>query len=159
MVSIATQNICPQEHLQVIKSGKCIGKLKIFPQISFILSSYWCWDYFVLFTMSYLVIEGGASNLRLINGLCNWQKSILWPYLVGFLPITLISFTKLRFRRSFWGDEQVWILVGSKVMTQSANIFISTPVANLMHHPIRIFLQTYILWFFLCVVGQNCLIP
>ena len=105
----------------------------MFLQISFTLSSYWCWDYFVLFTMSYLVIEGGASNLRLINGLCNWQKSVscqlLWH---------------LRFRRSFWGDEQVWILIGSKVMTQTANISISTPVANLMHHPI--WLSVYILY-------------
>ena len=79
-------------------------------------------------------------------------KVHLWSYLVGLLPITFISFTKLTFRRSFWGDEQVWI--GSKVMTQTANISISTPVANLMHHFILMpnaILDHFhsFLWFFL----------
>ena len=34
--------------------------------------------------------------------------------------------TKLRFRRSFWGAERVCTSVGSKVMTQNANIFFQT---------------------------------
>ena len=41
---------------------------------------------------------------------------------VLFLPTTWISFTKLRFRRSFLGTKQVWILFGSKVMTKMKNM-------------------------------------
>ena len=36
-----------------------------------------------------------------------------------------IYMTKLRFRQSFWGAERVWISIGSKVMTQNANISVS----------------------------------
>ena len=39
--------------------------------------------------------------------------AVFWPFLANF---QLISSTKLRFRRSFWGAEQV-----SKVTTQNAN--------------------------------------
>ena len=35
------------------------------------------------------------------------QKSILQPFQAGFLPTTFISFSKLRFRPSFCGAEQV----------------------------------------------------
>ena len=35
---------------------------------------------------------------------------ILSPFLVIFLPNTFISFTKLRFRRSFWVAQHIWIL-------------------------------------------------
>ena len=44
-------------------------------------------------------------------------------FLAVFLPATFISFTKLRFRRPFWGAEQVWIFYGSKAMTQNANTY------------------------------------
>ena len=33
----------------------------------------------------------------------NYKLGILWPFLVNILLTTLITFTKLRFRRSFWG--------------------------------------------------------
>ena len=49
-------------------------------------------------------------------------------FLAVFLPATFISFTKLRFRRPFWGAEQVWIFYGSKAMTQNANISIFVPL-------------------------------
>ena len=42
--------------------------------------------------------------------------NIFRPFLANFTPSTLISFTKLRFRRSFWGAEWVWTSIGSKVM-------------------------------------------
>ena len=45
----------------------------------------------------------------------------LRQFLVIFSTTTLISFTKMRFWRSFWGAEQVWTSIGSKVMTQNAN--------------------------------------
>ena len=35
-----------------------------------------------------------------------------------FLPTTWITFTKLKFRRSFWGAEWVCFLIVSKVMTE-----------------------------------------
>ena len=44
--------------------------------------------------------------------------AVLRPFLAILLPTTLISFTKLWFRRSFGGAEQVYILFGSKVMPQ-----------------------------------------
>ena len=42
-----------------------------------------------------------------------------------FLPTTCISFTKLKFRQSFWGAEQVYNFIGLKVMTQNVSIFVS----------------------------------
>jgi hypothetical protein len=39
-----------------------------------------------------------------------------WPFSDIFLPTTMLSFTKLKFRRSYWGAEQVYILIGSKVI-------------------------------------------
>ena len=41
------------------------------------------------------------------------------PFLVIILPTVLLSFTKLRFRWSFWCALQVKILISSKVMTQN----------------------------------------
>ena len=46
-------------------------------------------------------------------------------FLVTFSTTTCISFTKLRFRRSFWGGDRVWIFFGSKVITQIENISVS----------------------------------
>ena len=58
------------------------------------------------------------AQMRLIND--------CFPIIFAiFLPSTLIPFTKLKFRQSFWGAEQVYILIGSKVVTQKAKIFIS----------------------------------
>jgi hypothetical protein len=42
-----------------------------------------------------------------------------------FSPSKLISFTKLRFRQSFWGAQHVKILIGSKAMTKNTKGFIS----------------------------------
>ena len=50
---------------------------------------------------------------------------ILRQFQVIFSTTTLIFFTKLKFRPSFWGAEQVCILIGSWIMTQNANISIS----------------------------------
>jgi hypothetical protein len=59
--------------------------------------------------------------------LCKWQSKesavfsiILRRFLVIFSTTTFISFTKLKIRRSFWGAEQVSIIIGSKVMAQNA---------------------------------------
>ena len=52
------------------------------------------------------LLEGGHQNL--------WQP----PFLGTFWPYTEISFTKLKFRRSFWDVEWVWTSIGAKVMTQ-----------------------------------------
>ena len=43
----------------------------------------------------------------------------IWPF---FLPITRSYFTKLRFRWSFLGANQVYILVGTKVMTKNTKV-------------------------------------
>ena len=48
------------------------------------------------------------------------QIAIFRPFLAIVLPNTWIFSTKLWFRLSFWGAEQVWILIGSKVMIQNA---------------------------------------
>ena len=48
---------------------------------------------------------------------------ILSPFLVIFLPTTLISFTKLRFRRSFWVAQHIWILIVSKATTENTKMF------------------------------------
>ena len=45
--------------------------------------------------------------------------------MVIFLPTTLISFTKLRFRQSFWGAQHAKILIGSKAMPKNTKGFIS----------------------------------
>ena len=37
-----------------------------------------------------------------------------------FLQTVWTSFTKLRSRRSFWGAEQAWIMIGTTVLTQNA---------------------------------------
>ena len=58
-------------------------------------------------------IETGYKNLWLTNDRFPTFSS-------HFLPTTWISFTKLKFRRSFWGAEWVCILICSKVMTQNA---------------------------------------
>ena len=60
-----------------------------------------------------------------MHQICYWQKSVFRPFLPIFMPATWPSFTKLKFRRSFWGAEQIYIFVGSKVMTQNANISLS----------------------------------
>ena len=53
------------------------------------------------------------------------QMAVLEPFLAIFwLPVCL-SFTKLRFRRSFWCAEWVKIPIGSKVMAKNANVSIS----------------------------------
>ena len=52
--------------------------------------------------------------------------AIFRPFLVIFLTTTFISFTKLKFRPSFWGAEQVQIIISSKVMTQNANEAVTT---------------------------------
>ena len=61
--------------------------------------------YFCYWNCVFLKLEGVSQNLRMINGR-------LRPFLVIFFATTSISFTKLRFRRSFWGAKQVWILIG-----------------------------------------------
>ena len=56
-----------------------------------------------------------AQNVNIFfPELANSQNeiSILQPFLAIFLATTFISFTKTRFRRSFWGAEQVWTSVG-----------------------------------------------
>ena len=63
-----------------------------------------------------------SSNCPNLPGLI----AIFRPFLANFLTSTQISFTKLRFRRSFWGAVQVWTPIGSKVMIQNANIFFWT---------------------------------
>ena len=50
---------------------------------------------------------------------------ILRLFLVIFLPTTLLYFTKLRFRWSFWGAQHVKILIGSKAMAKNKNVLIS----------------------------------
>ena len=47
-----------------------------------------------------------------------WEMAIFRPLLIIFLATAWISFTKQKFRRPFWGSEQVYILFGSKVMPQ-----------------------------------------
>ena len=51
--------------------------------------------------------------------------SILRLYMVIFSPSKLISFTKLRFRLSFWVVQHAKILIGSKAMTKNTKGFIS----------------------------------
>ena len=53
------------------------------------------------------------QTLHLINGQVMTNSG-------HFVPPIRKSFTKLRFRRSFWGPEQVWIIFGTTVMTQNA---------------------------------------
>ena len=60
------------------------------------------------------------------------QMAVYQPFLANFPPTTLIYFTKLRFRWSFWGAEQVCTSFGSKVMTQNANTFFRTWLTNEM---------------------------
>ena len=45
-------------------------------------------------------------------------KWLLWLFLATFLPYVCFSFTKMRFRRSFWYAQPVWISIGSKAMVQ-----------------------------------------
>ena len=59
-----------------------------------------------------------SKSWRVLPKICKWQKFVLWPFLANFRPL---SFTKLRFRPSFWRAEQVQILIASKIMTQKAN--------------------------------------
>ena len=42
-----------------------------------------------------------------------YKLSVFRTFLALFSSTTWISFTKLKFRRSFWGAEQVCILIGS----------------------------------------------
>ena len=61
----------------------------------------------------------GHQNLRLTNGRFLTLSSHF------FLATTSISFTKLKFRHSFWGAESVYILISSKrpkIMTKTTNI-------------------------------------
>ena len=51
--------------------------------------------------------------------------SILRLHMLIFSPTTSITFTKLRFRQSFWGAQHVKILIGSKAMTKNKKVFIS----------------------------------
>ena len=51
--------------------------------------------------------------------------SLLQLFMVIFSPSKLISFTKLRFRRSFGGAQYVKILIGSKAMTKNTKGFIA----------------------------------
>ena len=44
--------------------------------------------------------------------------AILRPFLAIFVPTIRKSFTKLRFRRTFWGPKEVWIMIGTIIMTQ-----------------------------------------
>ena len=46
--------------------------------------------------------------------------AILQPFLAISVPPIWKHFTKLRFRQSFWGTEQVWIMIDTIVMTQNA---------------------------------------
>ena len=63
-------------------------------------------------------LDSVAQNLPLING--------HFPTLSNHLfAMYMISFTKMKFRQLFWGAEQVYIFIGSKVMTQNANISLS----------------------------------
>ena len=56
--------------------------------------------------------------------------AILWQFLAIFSPSICSSFTKLRFRRSFWGADWVCTSIGSKVMTKNANTYIFLVLAN-----------------------------
>ena len=42
--------------------------------------------------------------------------AVLQPFLAIFVATYMTSFTKLNIRRSFWGAEQVLILIGLKIM-------------------------------------------
>ena len=55
----------------------------------------------------------------------DWVMSILRLFMVIFSPSKLISFTKLRFRLSFWVVQHAKILIGSKAMTKNTKGFIS----------------------------------
>ena len=44
------------------------------------------------------------------------------PFLVIFLPTTLRSFTKMRFRRSFWVAQHIWIIIISKLRQKTQNV-------------------------------------
>ena len=56
-------------------------------------------------------LEGDSQNFWMLNGRFKTTSG-------HFLPTTWISFTKLRFRQSFWGAKRVWILFGPRVMTK-----------------------------------------
>ena len=58
-----------------------------------------------------VIVKGGPQNLRQLN--------------CSFTTVSSHFFIKTKFRRSFWGAEQVCILIGSWIMTQNANISIS----------------------------------
>ena len=51
--------------------------------------------------------------------------TIIRPFLAIFWAPTYISFIKRRFRRSFWGAEQVCIFTGQRIMTQNAYFSVS----------------------------------
>ena len=71
------------------------------------------WTYLNLFEPKYLNLEGGEKKVH-------WQIAVLQLFQAKFPSSTWTSFTKLKFRRLFWGAEWVCILIGSKVMTQNA---------------------------------------
>ena len=54
--------------------------------------------------------------------LVNLSKVLNGLFYDNFWPFFHQLFTKMRFRWSFWGAEQVLTFIGSKVMTQNANI-------------------------------------
>ena len=51
--------------------------------------------------------------------------AIFRPFVAIVLPTTWISFTKLKFRRSFWGAEWFYILIGSKVIYDKKHKYLS----------------------------------
>ena len=61
------------------------------------------------------------------------------PFLAIFSPNTWISFTKLKFRQSFWDAKWVYIIFGSKLMTKWKTYKSAKNAKNITQ--IRVFLQ------------------
>ena len=75
-----------------------------------------CWmglnlNWFKSYDTKCKYIFSDLANLRNVNGHFSTNSS----------QFSAIYFTKLRFRRSFWGAERVWTSIGSKVMIQNVN--------------------------------------
>ena len=64
-------------------------------------------------------VAGGCERVRWTFEKCHLINGHFTTTSGLFLETTWLSLTKLRFRRSFWGAGQVYILIGTKVMTQN----------------------------------------
>ena len=82
---------------------------------------------FNVVTLEYFAVELISQMLCAIilceKNLTHMILAILRPFLVIFSQAKFISFTKLRFRWSFWCAEQVWILIGTKAAIWITNCF------------------------------------